>query len=93
MAVGGLYFLMEPILVEEIMAPDPIAIGPGASVQEAAQMMIAHRFGALPVINRGKVVGVVTETDLLRHFASSEQKPPRALSVKKTQPRKKRRTG
>ena len=94
MAIGGLYFLLEPILVEEIMTPDPITIGPGASAQDAARMMVAYRFGALPVIDRGKVVGVITETDLLRHFASSEEKPLRAkLAKKKTRPKKKRPAG
>ena len=69
MDIGGLYFLMEPILVEEIMTSDPVTVAPGASAAHAAFIMVQRRFGALPVVENGRTVGIVTETDLLRHFA------------------------
>jgi len=71
MGIGGLYFLLEPILVHEIMTRDPVTVDPDLSAREAAQIMIAERFGALPVEDKGKTVGIVTETDLLRCFAQS----------------------
>src|SRR5438093_9823413 len=74
MDIGGLYFLMEPILVEEIMTADPITIPPTTSVNQAAYIMVERRFGALPVVENGKTVGIVTETDLLRHFAEEGPK-------------------
>jgi acetoin utilization protein AcuB len=70
MNVGGLYFLLEPILVEEIMTRDPVTIEPAASASHAAYIMVERRFGALPVVENGRVVGIVTETDLLRYFSS-----------------------
>src|SRR6516162_2612171 len=48
LGIGGLYFLLEPILVREIMTHDPVTIGPGMSAQDAALIMVAERFGALP---------------------------------------------
>jgi len=69
MNIGGLFFLLEPILVREIMTPEPVTVGPDLSAQEAAAIMVAERFGALPVEEGGKTVGIVTETDLLRFFA------------------------
>lgn len=83
MSVGGLYFLLEPILVEEIMTPDPVTIGPGESVQEAAKMMLEHRFGALPVVQNGRPVGIITETDLLRYFVTSEEQPAKKTATTK----------
>lgn len=68
--LGGLFFLLEPILVREIMTRNPIAIGPDAHAQEAAAIMVKNRFGALPVVKGSKLIGIVTETDLLRYFAS-----------------------
>lgn len=68
--LGGLFFLLEPIVVREIMSKDPVTISPDVTAQEAASMMLKNRFGALPVVKGGKLVGIVTETDLLRHFAS-----------------------
>lgn len=67
--VGGLYFLMEPILVEEIMTRDPVTIGSDASAGYAGFVMVQRRFGALPVVENGRTVGIITETDLLRYFA------------------------
>jgi len=86
MAVGGLYFLLEPILVEEIMTADPVTIGPSTSVHEAARLMLEHRFGALPVVRAGRPVGIITETDLLRHFAAQAEKDvaTRAPSTKRS---------
>ena len=68
--LGGLFFLLEPILVREIMTKDPTSIAHDALAQEAAALMVTKRFGALPVVKAGKLVGIVTETDLLRHFAA-----------------------
>lgn len=70
--LGGLFFLLEPFAVREIMSRNVIAIQPGATVQEAAQTMLAEKIGALPVLDKGKLVGIITETDLLRHLAASE---------------------
>ena len=73
MAIGGLYFSMEPVVAEEIMTAHPVTIGAAANAKVAAKVMVQHRFGALPVVEDGHVVGVITETDLLEYFAESEQ--------------------
>jgi len=76
LGIGGLYFLLEPILICEIMTPDPVTIPPDFSAQEAAWLMVAERFGALPVEHKGKIVGIITETDLLHFFAQSAESGP-----------------
>jgi CBS domain-containing protein len=88
--IGGLFFLLEPILVREIMSPDPITVGPDLSAQEAASIMVAERFGALPVEDEGRTVGIVTETDLLRYFAKSGGEPS-AEGAKPGPPRRRRK--
>jgi CBS domain-containing protein len=89
--LGGLFFLLEPILVREIMTPNPVTISPDATAQEAAAVMVAERFGALPVERKGKTIGIVTETDLLRHFAKTggERAPEEEKSNPPKQVRKK----
>ena len=72
--LGGLFFLLEPIMVREIMTKDPTWISPSATAQEAAQLLVSKRFGALPVVKAGKLVGIVTETDLLKYFAGQGAK-------------------
>lgn len=70
MSMGGLFFLLEPILVEEIMTRDVTTIAPTATAEEAGKLMLQRKFGALPVVEKNKVVGIITETDLLRHYVT-----------------------
>lgn len=72
MGVGGLYFLLEPLLVREIMTRDPVTITPETEIRQAAWIMVQRRFGALPVVDQGRVVGILTETDVLSYFAELE---------------------
>ena len=90
-AVGGLVFVLEPIKVEEIMTRGPVTVHPGAVAHEAARTMLDRKFGALPVLGRKKVVGIVTETDLLGYYmhqeAKAQQKIRRTTSARKKRPR------
>jgi CBS domain-containing protein len=61
---------LEGVKISEVMSAPPVSIGPDASVWEAAALMAKSRIGCLPVVNGDEVVGIVTETDLLEHFAS-----------------------
>ena len=45
-----------------------ITVGPDRPAREAARLMVEHQIGALPVADGGCLVGIVTETDLLRAF-------------------------
>jgi CBS domain-containing protein len=49
------------------MSTDLVTATPEMSLIEAAAAMRAEKVGALPVLEQGRVVGIVTETDLLRH--------------------------
>jgi acetoin utilization protein AcuB len=92
MGIGGLYFLLEPILIHEIMTPDPVTIHPDVTVQEAAAVMVAERFGALPVVKGNELVGILTETDILRYFVNqgSDGRPPAKEPGQKPKARLKR---
>ncbi len=56
---------LESVAVKEIMA-DPISIGPNATVGDAARLMMEHKIGCLPVLEDNRLVGIVTETDMLQ---------------------------
>ena len=51
--------------VRDVMSADPLTVGPEVSVTEAARLMVDNRIGSLPVIEGGKLVGIVTEGDLI----------------------------
>lgn len=54
--------------VSRIMTRDPITATPSTSLREAVELFTNRRFGCLPVVAGGRVVGIVTGTDLLRAF-------------------------
>jgi CBS-domain-containing membrane protein len=56
---------LESVAVKEVMT-DPIAIGPDATVRDAARLMLEHKIGCLPVLEDSRLVGIVTETDMLQ---------------------------
>lgn len=60
---------LHAIEISRVMSRPPIVIDPGASVRKAARVMVEHKIGCLPVIEGEKLVGLVTETDVLRWVA------------------------
>jgi acetoin utilization protein AcuB len=51
-----------------VKAKDVITIGPNATIEEAAQMMVSHKIGCLPVVEEGIVIGILTDTDMMAHL-------------------------
>jgi len=58
--------LLEQATIAECMTRDPITIAPEATALDAAQQMLEHKIGGLPVLECGRVVGMITESDLFR---------------------------
>jgi acetoin utilization protein AcuB len=54
--------------VEEIMTSDLITVAPTTTIEEAAKLMAQYKIGAVPVVAHGKLVGILTETDILCVF-------------------------
>ena len=51
--------------IVEVMKPDVQTIGPEESVRKAALLMRKSKIGCLPVMEHGKIVGIISEFDLL----------------------------
>lgn len=60
---------LHAIEISRVMSAPPIVADPEASVQQAAKLMAEHKIGCLPVVEGDKLVGLVTETDVLRWVA------------------------
>ena len=71
LSVWEMNYLLFELSVGEIMTKTLITVGPRRDAREAARLMVEHKIGALPVVEDGRLVGILTETDLLRAFASS----------------------
>lgn len=56
---------MSELTARDIMTAEPVTVGPDMTVTEAARLMSDRRIGALPVVEKGRMVGLVTEGDLI----------------------------
>ena len=56
--------LLERLTAKEFMSYVPVTISPDATIEEAASVMIEHKISGLPVVEDGKLVGLMTETDV-----------------------------
>ncbi len=55
--------------IERVMSTPPIVVEPDATIEEAALIMAEKKIGCLPVVDGDDMVGLVTETDILRWVA------------------------
>ena len=60
--------MIEKIVVRDVMVADPITVSPMTSVEEAAHLMHDYKIGGVPVLEKGRLVGVLTVADLLSAF-------------------------
>lgn len=53
-------------VVKDAMTPNPVTVTPGETLEGAAVAMTSRRISGLPVVEDGKVVGMITETNIFR---------------------------
>jgi acetoin utilization protein AcuB len=68
LSIWELNHLLSKLTVEEVMTHGVITVSPDRPARDAAQLMVDHQIGALPVEEVGRLIGIVTETDMLRAF-------------------------
>jgi len=68
LSVWEINFLLSKITVERVMAKDVITVDDNTPIEEAARIMADHHIGGLPVMRKGRLVGIITETDLFNIF-------------------------
>lgn len=55
-------------LIREVMTAEVITVTEYTALEEAARIMADHRISSLPVMRNGRLVGIITETDLFKVF-------------------------
>ena len=58
---------------EDMMTPDPITIEPDATIREAAHLIASKKHNRLPVIEHGRLVGMVSRADVLDGLTGEEE--------------------
>lgn len=64
--------LLDKAIAESCMTANPMTVGPDTPAYQAARMLSLYKFGALPVVDDGVLVGIITVTDLLENFAAGQ---------------------
>jgi acetoin utilization protein AcuB len=65
--------------VQSAMTNEVITASPDMPIEEAARLLLRHKIGGLPVIDRGEIVGIISTTDILQAFVD-------LIAGSKTQP-------
>ncbi len=64
-------FPVEKILVRDVMTPDPNTVPPDATLIQAARLMLEFDISTLPVMDGGRLVGIITESDIFKAMVKS----------------------
>ncbi len=72
LSIWEINYLISRLSVGEIMTRDPISVADTLPLQAAAKLMLEHKVGGLPVLHEGRLVGIITVTDVLRAFLQRE---------------------
>jgi CBS domain-containing protein len=70
--IHELLYLLDKLPVTEVMTKNPITVSPATLVGEAARLMVEHKIGCLPVVENGRLAGIVTDIDMLRLLANGK---------------------
>ena len=73
LSVWELNHLLARLTVDKVMTRGVIVIDGERNAREAARIMVDHKIGALPVLEGERLIGIITETDLLRAFVESPE--------------------
>ncbi len=64
--------ILDTIMTDSCMTPNPMTVAPDTPAYQAANMLSTYKFGALPVVDKDELVGIITVTDFLNYFAMQQ---------------------
>jgi len=66
--VAAMRYLQSRVEVSDIMTRDVVTVTPETNLVDVAKTMLERKIGGLPVLENGRVVGIITESDIFRRF-------------------------
>jgi acetoin utilization protein AcuB len=70
LSIYEVHYLLSKMKVKEVMVKNPIIVSPDTTFKDALLLGQQKRIGAFPVVDKGKLVGIATESDLVRFITS-----------------------
>ncbi len=63
--------VLDGVRVDDCMTPDPQCVSSNTPLHEVADILSLNKFGAMPVVDEGKLVGMISYIDFLKHYAAN----------------------
>ena len=63
--------VLDEVRVQDCMTPDPQCVSSKTPLHEVADLLSLNKFGAMPVVDEGKLVGMISYIDFLKHYAAN----------------------
>ena len=63
--------ILDEIRVDQCMTADPQCVSSSTPAHEVADLLSLNKFGAMPVVDEGKLVGMISYIDFLKHYAAN----------------------
>jgi acetoin utilization protein AcuB len=68
LSIYEMHYMLTQLKVTELMTVEVITVTPDTPLEEAARIMADNKIGGLPVVEGGKLAGIITETDIFKVF-------------------------
>lgn len=66
--VAAMRYLQSRVEIGDVMTRNVVTVGPDTDLNEVARMMLERKIGGLPVVEHGRLVGIITESDIFKRF-------------------------
>jgi acetoin utilization protein AcuB len=68
LSVFEVHYLLSKLKMKDVMSKRVVTIGDDCPLEEAARIMVDYKIGCLPISKDGKLLGIITETDIFKTF-------------------------
>jgi acetoin utilization protein AcuB len=86
LSIWEMNYLISKVKVKNVMTKKVTSVDKDTPIEEAARIMADQKIGGMPVLSAGKVVGMITETDLFKIFLELMGARQKAIRVTATVP-------
>lgn len=86
LSVWEMNYLISKVKIKDVMTKKVITVDADTPIEEAARIMADKKIGGLPVVSAGKIVGMITETDLFKILLELMGARQKAVRVTATVP-------